>query len=591
MSLRLFELTKESLIENNNSILGTRDSDIIAGDINSNLIYGYEGDDTIAGGAGDDTINGGEGNDVIFGDNYNSNFGEDSLAEKLPTQETIGNDVIHAGNGNDTVYGSQGDDTVYGGLGDDSLRGNAGNDLMKGNEGNDFLNGQAGNDILAGGAGDDMLKGEKGDDHIEGGDGNDGIWGGAGNDTLKGGNGNDVIDDTEGGNDCILGGEGNDTLYAGDDQDTVAGGVGDDKLFGDAGNDIVAGGAGNDEVNGGKGDDILYGDNYISNNGFGENLVVNGSFEDYTVTYNHCYAVTTLNDWTTQNNSGIDIKTNNYYRSAADGDTWIELEGYGNSSISQQIDTEAGKQYQISFDYKGHSKASAYNNTVEVYWNGKLIDAISEQGSKYSSWHSKGSNEWKTYTYTVEAGSADLTGLTFKATGSSYCYGGQLDDIEVREIYEDDLSNKLGTQTVVGHDKLNGGDGNDTMFGGAGWDTLFGGAGKDVLNGTDGVNAGYDQKDRLNGGLGADTFVLGDSDRGYYNSQGWSDFAVIEDFNVNEDTIQLHGSSDNYWLGSYRNGNSYLWQRTEHGWDGVAMFENVQIDNHTLDNSESFQFA
>ena len=584
-------MTLTSDIINNNSVFGTINNDILAGDKNNNLIYGYEGDDTIAGAAGNDTIYGGADNDVIFGDNYNPNFGEDSLLEQLPTQETIGDDVIDAGSGNDTVYGSQGNDTVYGGEGDDSLRGNAGNDLMEGNEGNDFLNGQAGNDILSGGAGDDMLKGEKGDDNIEGGDGNDGIWGGAGNDTLKGGHGNDFIDDTEGGNDCILGGEGNDTLYAGDDQDTVAGGSGDDKLFGDAGNDLIAGGAGNDEVNGGQGDDLLYGDNYISNSGFGENLVVNGSFEDYTVTINHCYSYATLNDWTTYNNSGIDIRSNNYYHSATDGNTWIELEGYGKSSISQQIDTEAGKQYQISFDYRGHSEASAYNNTIEVYWNGELLDTISQKGSNYGSCYSSGKNEWKTYTYTVEAGSADLTGLTFKATGSSCYYGGQLDAIQVREVYQDDLSNKLGTKFVVGNDKINGGDGNDTIFGGAGYDTVFGGAGDDILNGTDGINAGYDEEDRLNGGLGADTFVLGDSDRGYYNSQGWSDCVIIEDFNVNEDTIQLNGSSHDYWLGSYSDGNSYLWQWTENGWDGVAMFENVQIDNYTLDNSESFQFV
>ena len=583
-------MTINSTIVNNNSVFGTINNDILAGDNNSNLIYGDEGNDTIAGGAGNDTIKAGADNDVIFGDNYNPNFGEDSLLSQLPTQETIGDDVIYAGSGKDTVYGSQGNDSVYGGLGDDSLRGNAGNDLMEGNEGNDFLNGQAGNDILSGGSGDDMLKGEAGNDDIAGGDGNDGIWGGAGNDNLKGGKGHDLMDDTEGGNDCLLGGEGNDTLYAGDDQDTVAGGIGDDKLFGDAGNDIISGGAGNDEVNGGQGDDILYGDNYISNNGFGDNLVVNGSFENYTVTTNHCYTSATLNDWTTQNDSGIDIKTNNYYHSAADGNTWVELEGYGDSTISQDIDTQAGKQYQISFDYKGHSRASSHNNTIEVYWNGQLLDVVSEEGSRYGSCYHNGSSEWQTYTYTVEAGDGDLTGLSFKATGSSYYYGGQLDDIEVREVYQDDLSTKLGTESAVGHDKINGGDGNDIIFGGAGYDTVFGGAGDDILNGTDGVNAGYDQEDRLNGGLGTDTFVLGNSDRGFYSHQGWGDCVIIEDFNMNEDVIQLNGSSDNYWLGSYSNGNSYLWERTENGWDGVAMFENVQIDNNTLDNSEAFQF-
>ncbi|MDJ0650868.1 MAG: DUF642 domain-containing protein [Xenococcaceae cyanobacterium MO_188.B19] len=341
------------------------------------------------------------------------------------------------------------------------------------------------------------------------------------------------------------------------------------------------GGAGNDTIYAGADHDVIFGDNYVSNNSFGKNLVVNGSFEDYTVTTNHCYTSATLNDWTTQNNSGIDIRSNNSSYSATDGNTWIELEGYGQSSISQEIDTETGKQYQISFDYRGHSQTSSYNNTIEVYWNGELLDIVSEQGSNYGSCYSSGKNEWKTYTYTVEAGDSDLTGLTFKATGSSYYYGGQLDDIEVREVYQDDLSQKLGNATVVGNDKINGGDGNDIIFGGAGYDTVFGGAGDDILNGTDGVNAGYDQQDRLNGGLGSDTFVLGDREQGFYNSQGWSDRVIIEDFNVNEDVLQLHGSIDNYWLGNC-DGNSYLWERTENGWDGVAVFENVRLDNSSL---------
>ena len=128
------------------------------------------------------------------------------------------------------------------------------------------------------------------------------------------------------------------------------------------------------------------------------------------------------------------------------------------------------------------------------------------------------------------------------------------------------------------------------MIGGAGADTLFGGAGDDILNGTDRVNVGFDQEDRLNGGSGRDTFVLGDADNTYYNDRGWTDCVIVEDLNQSEDTVQLHGSSDNYWLSSSSNGNSYLWEWNGSQWDGVAMFENVQLDNGDL-NSDTFEYV
>ncbi len=490
-------------------------------------------------------------------------------------------DFIRTLDGNDTVYAGDGNDVIDAGTGDDTVIGGNGDDCTEGNDGNDLIEDGLGKDTLLGGNGHDTLIAGEDDDTLAGGNGNDILQGDGGNDILSG----------EAGDDCMLGGDGIDTLLGGDGHDVLDGGNGNDELNGDLGNDTVVGGAGDDRVNGGAGDDVLYGDNYIvKTSNVGKNLVVNGSFEDYTISYNHCYRTKTINGWTTHYASGIDIKNNNYYNSASDGNTWLELEGYRNSSISQQIDTEAGKQYQISFDYKGHSRGSAYNNRIEVYWNGELIDTITEQGSKYSSCYSTGSNEWKTYTYTLEAGNGDLTGLTFKAVGCSYRVGGQLDNIEVREVYEDSLANKLSTEQVAGNDRLDGGEGNDLIYGGAGFDNIYGGAGDDTLNGTDSVNAGYDQEDRLNGGLGADTFVLGDSDRGYYNAQGWTDCVIVEDFDKSADKVQLNGSRNQYWLGHSSNGNSYLYEYTTHGWDGVAMFENVRLDNSDL-HSDAFEYV
>ncbi|MBD3881956.1 hypothetical protein IFO70_09330 [Phormidium tenue FACHB-886] len=111
------------------------------------------------------------------------------------------------------------------------------------------------------------------------------------------------------------------------------------------------------------------------------------------------------------------------------------------------------------------------------------------------------------------------------------------------------------------NDYLNGGGGNDSLDGGIDNDRLIGGAGDDVLVG--GVGGVYQEfsgsvndpvpkrkgeVDRLTGGEGRDTFVLGDVKQVYYASNqlrgsDGDDYAIITDFTDGDDTIQLKGGT------------------------------------------------
>ena len=110
-----------------------------------------------------------------------------------------------------------------------------------------------------------------------------------------------------------------------------------------------------------------------------------------------------------------------------------------------------------------------------------------------------------------------------------------------------------------GSDSLSGGVNDDTLEGGFGNDNLDGGEGDDKLIGVDsttagsGVGFGAGEVDTLTGAAGGDTFVLADATRVYYSdgdplTLGDSDYALITDFNISEDTIQLKGSADLYSL-------------------------------------------
>lgn len=293
----------------NDTVVGTRNNDILEGGDGNDELFGLRGHDVMFGDDGEDQLSGGPGHDILFG-------GRD--ADVIDGAE--GNDLIVGEHGHDRLEGKAGNDFILGGGGRDTMSGGRGNDLLRGNGGFDTnqeyfsgaievsrsgLNGAAvgsdrmfmveqvvltgtngaefvhgggfvgqlvvfaggGDDTLIGGRGPDVLFGEDGDDRIDGRDGddilvgnngNDVITGGNGDDFLIGGNGDDVLDGGNGddrlrgnnGFDRLRGGAGADLLEGGSNPDTIDGGEGDDTLKGGKGGDILIGGAGNDVVDG-----------------------------------------------------------------------------------------------------------------------------------------------------------------------------------------------------------------------------------------------------------------------------------------------------------------------------------------------------
>jgi len=95
----------------------------------------------------------------------------------------------------------------------------------------------------------------------------------------------------------------------------------------------------------------------------------------------------------------------------------------------------------------------------------------------------------------------------------------------------------------------------DNLTGTAEADVLYGGLGNDTLTGADAATAGVGEVDWLIGGGGSDGFVLGDAREAFYNDRnaataGANDYAIIVDYNPAQDVIQLHGSANQYALGT-----------------------------------------
>ena len=102
-------------------------------------------------------------------------------------------------------------------------------------------------------------------------------------------------------------------------------------------------------------------------------------------------------------------------------------------------------------------------------------------------------------------------------------------------------------------------------------------------------NPGLGEIDVLTGNFGKDVFVLGDGNQAYYNdgddnNLGRQDYAVLENFNPEEDLIRLHGNLDDY--GFYKIGQgTIILLETANQYEGIGLVEGVDLvsgENRTL---------
>lgn len=159
------------------------------------------------------------------------------------------------------------------------------------------------------------------------------------------------------------------------------------------------------------------------------NLVVNGSFEDYTsiapgrwANFGSGYG------WTT-GPLGVEVR-NAVAGTAADGVRFVELDTTGNSWISQTIHTHANQTLELSFSYAPREGVVAGSNGIQAFWNGTSLGAFTANGNPNSG--------WMDLSFDVQADAGGLGTLMFRAIGKSDSYGGSLDNVVVTAVPEPD---------------------------------------------------------------------------------------------------------------------------------------------------------
>jgi Ca2+-binding RTX toxin-like protein len=528
------------------TLSGGGGDDSVVGSSNDDELNGNDGDDILSGNDGDDAINGGNGTDTVIesGDVDFSLTNTELTGLGTDNLNSIEQAELTGGSSNNSLDASEftlGSVTLSGGGGDDTLLGSQNNDELNGDEGDDILTGNEGDDAINGGNGTDTV--------IESGDVNFNLTNtqlnGVGTDNLNsieqaeltGGNSNNRLDASdftlgsvtlsgEGGNDTLIGGSADDALNGGDGADFLDGGKGADNLSGESGNDTLIGDVGDDSLNGGEGDDELVsgvGNDQLSG-GVGNDLLNGGANTDTVIESSDT-------DFTLTNSQLTGLGTDNLISieqaqlTGGEGDNNLDASEFTQGSVT--LDGAAGND-----TLQGGSGSDAIE--------GGKGDDILDGGAGFN-----GLNGGAGTDTVVSSGDVNFTlnNLTLSGLGLDF-----LSNIEQVSLTGGNSNNTLdASDFTLGSVTLEGAGGNDTLNGGSEDDILDGGEGNDVFVGEAGGI------DRFIGGNGSDTFALGDGAAFFYDdgnifTPGETEFAVIEDFNSAEDTIQLTGSPFNYIL-------------------------------------------
>lgn len=358
----------------------------------------------------------------------------------------------------------------------------------------------------------------------------------------------------------MYGDRGDDTLKGGKKSDFIYGGSGNDSLYGGEGNDLLSGGFGLDKMWGGKGDDTY---------------IVGDSLDKVYESYNEGYDTV---------QSSRDFTLGNYVER-------LELVGAATRGAGSAQDNDI-------FGNTVSNSLYGYAGDDDLY--GRDGNDFLDGGSGNDRLYGENGND------TLVGGSGNDTMVGGIGNDTYYVadvgdrisesrYGG-IDTVK-SSLFHYSLENASYAENLDLHGKhsyrgtgnafnntLTGNNNNNRLYGKEGSDVLVGGAGNDhLVGGVAGTNNYSVEFDKLTGGSGADTFVLGDwlverqPNRSGVFYQG-RDYAHITDFSRTEgDKLLVVGNQSDYTLNASNNvlGSSSRDTQVFYRGDLIAVVEDV----------------
>ena len=155
---------------------------------------------------------------------------------------------------------------------------------------------------------------------------------------------------------------------------------------------------------------------------FGQNLVLNGSFELPALGAGS-WSVVPVPDWAPVSGSGVEVQ-NNVAGVPYAGSQHIELDGYDNSGIEQSVPVVPGGTYRLAWAYSPRPGVAQASNPVDVLVDGAILLTNAADGT------ANANTAWTVHQAQLVAAGPAIT-LGFRAGGTSDGVGGYIDDVSL----------------------------------------------------------------------------------------------------------------------------------------------------------------
>lgn len=162
-------------------------------------------------------------------------------------------------------------------------------------------------------------------------------------------------------------------------------------------------------------------------------ILTNGDFETNTLTGKHWGVFNVIDGWYTSLGAGIEVQRNTVVN-AYSGNAYIELDSHNNSGVTQNVHTEAGQSYLLSFYYMPRTNNGGNDNGVGIFWDslGGTTGAFSPSSTVFSISDATRNSMpgWTHYTLELEA-TSDMMALSFVGQGKNNSLGAFIDDVSL----------------------------------------------------------------------------------------------------------------------------------------------------------------
>ncbi len=153
------------------------------------------------------------------------------------------------------------------------------------------------------------------------------------------------------------------------------------------------------------------------------NLVANGSFEDPIVSAPTQF--TSIPGWTAT--KGIEIQNSRPGFTPQQGNQFIELDPFENTSISQALAVIPGLPSELKFYYSPRPGYPASTNGLEVKLDGSTIFSLAADGTGLTD------TSWTLYSHAYTPATSSAT-IVFTGTGTSDTIGAFVDNVSYSQV-------------------------------------------------------------------------------------------------------------------------------------------------------------